>query len=270
MPGFRHILFPVDFSDRCATVRPFLRHLANKSGAKVTLLHAFEETHSLCGASEGAFTAAFDVTQMREESCTLLADFFSPEPGDSFEVAHSAVCGDDPAESIVEFARKNNVDLIMLPTRGHGIFHRTVLGSVTSKILDHAPCPVWTAAHTEDPALPSHALCRTIVLAVSGAPEEAETIRRAADVCEAFSEKLVLLHGLKDPGRAEAARGKIDDLQRTAQTHLELAIEPGDPVDAVPRFAGRQNADLLILGPGALRAKAQEIIRNARCPVLSL
>jgi nucleotide-binding universal stress UspA family protein len=269
MPGFRHILFPVDFSERCATVRPFLRHLANKSAAKVTLLHTFEKAHSLCGASEGAFAVEFDVSQMKEESCSMLADFFSAEPGDCFEVAHLAACG-DPAESIVEYAGNNSIDLIMLPTRGHGIFHRTVLGSVTSKILDRAPCPVWTAAHTDDPALPSHAHCRIIVLAVSGAPEEAQTIRRAADVCEAFSEKLVLLHGLKDSAQAEKARDKIEDLQRTAQTHLELAIEPGDPVDALPRFAGRQNADLLILGRGTLRAKAQEIIRNARCPVLSL
>jgi len=57
----------------------------------------------------------------------MLADFFSPEPRDSFEVVHSAACR-DPAESIVDYARKNNVDLIMLPTRGHGIFHRTLLG----------------------------------------------------------------------------------------------------------------------------------------------
>jgi nucleotide-binding universal stress UspA family protein len=235
----------------------------------VTLLHTFAEAHGLCGASEGAFTAVFDVAQMEEESCAMLGDFFPPEPGDTFQIFHSATCG-DPAGSIVNFARQNQVDLIMLPTRGHGIFHRTVLGSVTSTILESAPCPVWTAAHTEDPAMPSHAGCRTIVLAVSGAPEEAQTIRRAADVCEAFSEKLLLLHGLKDPVGAEGARIRIGDLQRTAHTNLELAIEAGDPVEAVPRFAGRQNADLLILGPGALRASAQEIIRNARCPVLSL
>jgi nucleotide-binding universal stress UspA family protein len=269
MPGFRHILFPVDFSERCATVRPFVRVLANKSKAKVTLLHTFEAPRGLCCASEGAFTAVFDVGQMEEESCTLLAEFFPPESGDNFEVVKRAVCG-DPAQAIVDYARKNAVDLIMLPTHGRGKFQRLLLGSVTSKILDSAPCAVWTAAHTEDPALPAHAKCRTIVLAVNATPDEAQTIRRAADVCEAFSERLLLLHGLKDSAGAEAARVRIEDLQRTAETSLEVAIEPGEPVEVAAKFARQQNADLLILGRGSLRTKSQEIIRNARCPVLSL
>jgi nucleotide-binding universal stress UspA family protein len=162
------------------------------------------------------------------------------------------------------------VDLIMMPSHGHGKFHRLFLGSLTSTILETAPCAVWTAAHTEDPALPSHAKCRTIVLALNAEPEEAPTIRRASEVCQAFSERLILLHGVKGSTEEQDARRQIEDLQRVAQTHLETVIEPGDPVDAVARFAREKNADLLIVGPGALRSQAQEIIRNALCPVLSL
>jgi nucleotide-binding universal stress UspA family protein len=269
MPGFRHILFPVDFSERCAAVRPFVRHLANKSGAQVTLLHSFEAARSLCGASDGAFTTVFDVSQMQEESCSLLAEFFPAEPADTFKIVHSAACG-DTAHAIVDFARNNGVDLIMIPSHGHGKFHRLLLGSLTSTILETAPCAVWTAAHTEDPGLPSHARCRTIVLALNAEPEEAPMIRRVSEVCQAFSETLVLLHGVKSSAEEQAARRQIEDLQRVAQTNLEAVMEPGDPVDAVARFARDKNADLVIVGPGALRSQAQEIIRNARCPVLSL
>jgi nucleotide-binding universal stress UspA family protein len=269
MPGFRHILFPVDFSERCAAVRPFVRHLANKSGAKVTLLHTFEATRSLCGASEGAFTHNFDVSQMQEESCTMLADFFPPEPSDTFKIVHSAACG-DPAHAIVDFARNNAVDLIMIPTHGHGKFHRLFLGSLTSTILETAPCAVWTAAHTEDPTLPSHAKCRTILLALNAKPEEAPIIRRASEVCQAFSERLLLVHSIKDSADEQTALRQIEDLQRAAQTNLETKIGPGDPVEAVASLARESNADLLIVGPGALRSKAEDIIRNARCPVLSL
>jgi nucleotide-binding universal stress UspA family protein len=158
----------------------------------------------------------------------------------------------------------------MIPTHGHGKFHRLFLGSLTSTILETAPCAVWTAAHTEDPALPSHAKCRTIVLALNAEPEEAPIIRRASEVCQAFSERLLLVHGIKDSGEEQTSRRQIEDLQRAAQTNLETRIEAGDPVESVAGFARHSNADLLIVGPGALRSKAEEIIRNARCPVLSL
>jgi nucleotide-binding universal stress UspA family protein len=78
------------------------------------------------------------------------------------------------------------------------------------------------------------------------------------------------VHGVDGAAEEQAARRQIEDLQRVAQTHLETVIEPGDPVNAVARFAREKNADLLIVGPGALRSQTQEIIRNARCPVLSL
>jgi hypothetical protein len=37
MPSFGHILFPVDFSERCLSVRPFVKATARQFDAKVTL-----------------------------------------------------------------------------------------------------------------------------------------------------------------------------------------------------------------------------------------
>ena len=38
MPSFKHILFPVDFSDRCTGAVPFVEAMARHHGAKVTLI----------------------------------------------------------------------------------------------------------------------------------------------------------------------------------------------------------------------------------------
>src|SRR5215831_20153580 len=110
MPGFRHILFPVDLSERCAAIRPFVRFIANRFHAKVTLLHVFEKsTGEWLAAVENTAAIAFDDAQTNEESCALLSEFFPREPGAQFEVVHAARCG-DPAEQIVEFAKQQNVD----------------------------------------------------------------------------------------------------------------------------------------------------------------
>jgi universal stress protein A len=54
----------------------------------------------------------------------------------------------DVAETILETARDQKVDLIVMGTHGrHGIAH-LLLGSVAERVLRDAPCPVLTA-HAE-------------------------------------------------------------------------------------------------------------------------
>jgi nucleotide-binding universal stress UspA family protein len=48
----------------------------------------------------------------------------------------------DPARTIVEYAHSENSGLIVMPTHGYGPFRRLLLGSVTSKVLHDADCPV--------------------------------------------------------------------------------------------------------------------------------
>lgn len=47
-----------------------------------------------------------------------------------------------PANQIVDYAKKNNYDLIIMGNRGLGAFSRTLLGSVSSKVLDHSSVSV--------------------------------------------------------------------------------------------------------------------------------
>ncbi len=46
----------------------------------------------------------------------------------------------DPAEAILNMAEKYSVDLIILGSRGLGGFTRTIMGSVSTKVLNHADC----------------------------------------------------------------------------------------------------------------------------------
>ena len=47
-----------------------------------------------------------------------------------------------PADQIVEYAEKNNIDLIVMGTHGRSGIEKMWLGSVTEKVLRHAHCPV--------------------------------------------------------------------------------------------------------------------------------
>lgn len=48
----------------------------------------------------------------------------------------------DPAEVIVEAAKSGGADLVIVGTRGRNAVQRTLLGSVSSKVVHDAPCDV--------------------------------------------------------------------------------------------------------------------------------
>ena len=50
--------------------------------------------------------------------------------------------GDDPGERIVKIAQEQNFDLIVMGNRGLSVVKEIILGSVSSKVLHHAKCPV--------------------------------------------------------------------------------------------------------------------------------
>jgi nucleotide-binding universal stress UspA family protein len=52
--------------------------------------------------------------------------------------------GGDPADAILDAARRQKADLIVLGTRGFGDIKGLVLGSVSHKISSRAHCPVLT------------------------------------------------------------------------------------------------------------------------------
>ena len=287
MPAFQHILFPVDFSGSCRNVRPFVESIAQRFHSKVTLMHVVQIPAALYGGMDGGYPVMFDVPEMEESAKTGLDGFLEP----SKRVADKIIKLGDPAMEITDFAEQNQVDLIMMPTHGYGKFRSLLLGSVTAKVLHDAICPVWTATHTEDPELPKHFECKSIMGAIDVAPASAVLIRRYVEIAHEFNATLRLVqavpaantdihYGMDQDLRTfliQSARDEIARVQGEAGTNLEVYVE-GGPISKIVRAAAQQhNADLVLMGRGTiqetfgqLRTNAYAIIRDAPCPVLSV
>ena len=52
----------------------------------------------------------------------------------------------DPAQAIMDYVKKNGVDLIMMSTHGRSGLSRMVFGSVADRIIHHSVVPVLIAA----------------------------------------------------------------------------------------------------------------------------
>ena len=60
MPGFRHILFPVDFSERSKAVCPYVKDFARQFHAKLTLLNVVPMPVSMPSGVDPSFPVMFD------------------------------------------------------------------------------------------------------------------------------------------------------------------------------------------------------------------
>src|SRR5262245_28906708 len=75
MPPFRHILFPVDFSERCRAVRPFVGAVVRELGARLTLLHVIQVPQGFYGGVEVAYPITLDIEAMERDGERLLRQF---------------------------------------------------------------------------------------------------------------------------------------------------------------------------------------------------
>jgi nucleotide-binding universal stress UspA family protein len=66
-------------------------------------------------------------------------------------IERSAILG-HPAEEIVAAVTAPGVGLVVVGARGHGAVKRLVLGSVSERVLHHAPCSVLVVKGREAPA----------------------------------------------------------------------------------------------------------------------
>jgi len=286
MLAIKHILFPIDFSQRCCQAAPVVHALASRFGAKITLLSAIPPIWQL-GIGDGAGIPV-DMEELRRDLETRLNGTFVRE-FEGLTVQRIAEVG-DPSEVITRFAHAEGVDLIMMPTHGYGPFRTLLLGSVTAKVLHDAECPVWTATHTEQISM--HRIAGGNVLcAIDATPQSVPLIKWAAEYAELTGAQLRLVHAISGisgwPERRldqeleetlkKNARGVIEDLQRSIGITAPLFVGVGEVADVVRAEAEGQDSDLILIGRGILhetmgrlRTHSYGIIRHAPCPVLSV
>jgi nucleotide-binding universal stress UspA family protein len=284
MIPFRRILFPVDFSDDCLAMTRRVREMAKQFDAQVILLHAFEPSVIFYGEF-----AAVDprwpeqLKRERERLAKFALDEF-PGLGTVALVEEGGA-----AEVIARVAKREMVDLVMMPTTGRGPVKRFLLGSVTAKVLHDVDCPVWTESHEELTAKTEFPH-KSILCPVGWTEESAGVLRAASVMARRLGAKLTVLHSVElpppslemdlTPYRAKIAEASREFLMRSqaeAGVEAETVISEAPLSDALRDEAARRGIDLVITGRGhaqgllsSLWSRLYGIVRHSPCPVLSV
>ncbi len=285
MPNIKHIVFPVDFSNRSKSVVPFVAEMARQNDAKVTLIAVAQPHYESGIAGAPTLDPELILVDVKSELDRAFLNDFA-----GVKVERIAILG-DPGRAITDFVNANDVDLVMMPTHGYGPFRQFLLGSVTARVLHDSAVPVWTTAQAGGVTGAERLAPHTILCAIEASPVSIELMRWAASLCKKLGATLCFVHAvpaievLPESGMdlefeetlLDNAKRRIQDLEKTADIEVPICVGTGTVADVVREAALQHKADLVLIGRGTLQetmgrllTRCYGIIRNAPCPVLSV
>jgi len=193
-----------------------------------------------------------------------------------------------PATEIVSEAARFAADLVVMGARGLSTVQRLLLGSVSSEVVDHAPCPILVARH---------AASARVLLATDGSPSSTEALRFVAEsgLFDASTIRVVSVghHGAPwwvgvspvdgmtsidlyadeveaAEGHARAVVDEAAERLRGLDVEGTTVIRDGDVVSAILADAEGQRADVIVLGARNMGAVHRWLVGSVSRSVLHL
>ena len=153
---YTHILLPTDGSEVAATGIQHGIDLATRLGAKVTIITVTEPLTLYVGAESAGWSAASALADYDEHQTSsaksLLATIQQQAEAAGLDAKTLHVPRAQPANSIVDAARDQDCDLIVMASHGRRGFRRLILGSQTAEVLARTSVPVLVVASTPTPS----------------------------------------------------------------------------------------------------------------------
>ena len=288
MLNIKKILLPVDFPNASLRVVHQAATLAHHFHSEIVMLHVVTAQSHAAGVPDGPELAGWDLlaAMLRERRRKNLDQSLRPELQGL--AIRCVLLKGDPVQAILQTARAEKADLIMMPSHGFA-FNQFLLGSVTAKVLYGTECPVWTGAHVEESPTQEFAI-RNVLCAVDLGPRSHEAVSWAAQIAAEFGAHLTLAHvtasvEIWGPGGNYAnprwkqelvgdAAQHLARLQKDAGVKADVFIGSGDVPKVLSQAVKQTKADLLVTEcypyGGNLRIHGYAIICAVPIPVLSV
>jgi nucleotide-binding universal stress UspA family protein len=132
------ILVAIDGSDASMDAADYAISISKEYNAELYALHVVRADVDLFGPHE---TSEF-MTRMRDEGEKYLNKVKLKANEKNIQIKTEIIASINISGGILDYAEENNIDLIVIGTRGRSGFKRLLLGSVASHVVTYAHCPV--------------------------------------------------------------------------------------------------------------------------------
>jgi nucleotide-binding universal stress UspA family protein len=135
---FSKILIAIDGSDASMDAADYAISVSKQPNAELYALHVIRADVDLFGPHE---TSEF-MTTMRNEGEKYMDRVRLNANEKNIQIKTEIISSTNIAGGIVDYAEENNIDLIVIGTRGLSGFKKLLLGSVATNVVTYARCPV--------------------------------------------------------------------------------------------------------------------------------
>lgn len=138
----QHVLVPVDGSDQ--SEKAFEYVLDEVPEPKITLLHVINPVNVMSYGGDDSFDAKGyqeEVKRRRDREEAMLEEYRATATARGIEVETLLTTG-KPAKRILETVEANDIDLIVMGSRGRSGVGRVLFGSVAETVTRRASVPV--------------------------------------------------------------------------------------------------------------------------------
>ena len=135
---FSKILIAIDGSDSSMDAADYAISISKQHNAELYALHVIRADVDLFGPHE---TSEF-MTEMRNEGKKYMDKVRLKANEKNIQIKTEFISSTNIAGGIVDYAEENNIDLIVIGTRGLSGFKKLLLGSVATNVVTYAHCPV--------------------------------------------------------------------------------------------------------------------------------
>lgn len=147
MLNISHILHPTDFSDSSNQALKYACSLATQFGAELHLLNIISDAGFVAPPIAGYIPPDYHEQRMKYAS-EELSDYPGKILNHSGSVIRNVIEG-VPFVEVIRYAKKNEIDMIVMGTHGYSGVKHMIMGSVAENVVRKAHCPVLTV-HPEN------------------------------------------------------------------------------------------------------------------------
>ncbi len=143
---FKKILFPVDLSETSPKIVPFVTSMAEKFDSKVHILfvaRAFQYFTSIYVPHPSIDMFENEIFEGAQKSLREFAEEYFKDT----DRIKTAVVKGDAAEEILNYIKKEGIDLLIMGTHGRKGLDKVIFGSVAEQVSKTAPVPVMLVNH---------------------------------------------------------------------------------------------------------------------------